>query len=161
MPQLLSHRLEQLLESAHRSKPALLQTACPGLLWQKCWVNWDRGLVITASSAATEPQIKGVLPHLSPLPCHEEDFPSTQAQQNMDVGPKNLQQTHCSNAGLWHFGILLTKTFPVPTAADGSTGRVTQPSAKSALSPCPWRIWWNKKGFESSTPATESPTHRL
>lgn len=56
-------------------------------------------------------------------------------------------------AGVWHFGILLTRTLPV------FMGGVTQPSAKSALSLCPWRIWWNKKGFESSAPATKSPTH--
>lgn len=121
-------------------------------------------LVITASSANTEPQMKGVVSHLSPLPCHEKDFPSAQPQQNMDVGlsaPETSSRVIAPMLGFGIFGILLIRALPMPTAAHESCGGVTQPSAKSALSLCPWRIWWSKKGFESSAPATESPAQGL
>lgn len=69
-----------------------------------------------------EPQIKELLPHLSPLPCHEGDFPSTQAQQNTDVGlsaPKTPSRLIAPTLG---FGILesFSQFLPMPTAAHGS-----------------------------------------
>lgn len=102
MPQLFSHRLQQLLEPAQKSKSANSMFRAS----LKCWVNWDRKLVITASSAHTEPQMKEVLPHLSPFPCHEKDFLISQAQQNKDVGLSAPKTSSRLSAAMLGFDIL-------------------------------------------------------